>query len=162
MRFRSYDEILSGENMTEPGDGMGNIQNGREATQNGIIYMDIVLFDTAIGDNEYYRVAETNTATRNKAWASDNKPNGASPNPWVKFNRTADAAFTALLAKYAFIENLTAREIVITDPNNNQKPVAGMTSGQAISTDYTASLVPQSVRGNVRIWAGYDSNTPNL
>lgn len=162
MRFRSYAAIISG-NTDECGDGYGNIQNGRLPGTDGVVYMDVVLFDGAQGDNEYYRVAETNTATRNRIWAVNNPPvvNGSVGAAWVKFNRTADAAFTALLAKYAYIENLTAAEIVITD--SQQHPVAGMTRGSG--TDIYPSgqnPIDDSKRGSVRIWAGYNGGTANL
>jgi hypothetical protein len=114
-------------------------------------------------------VAPTNTDTCNQAWAQDNPPatSGTTNAAWVRFNRMGDAAFQALLAKYAYIENLTAKEIVVTKDN---KPVAGISSGTAVGSDGTQHSViangnyntATTDKGNVRIWAGYSDETADL
>lgn len=167
MRFRSYAGIISGGNTEECGDGYGNIQTGTTPYIDGVIYKDIVIFDGDSGDGDYYYVDPEDSATHNKGWATRNPPanNGNVNTFWVRFNDMGDAAFKALLAKYAYIENLTASEIVITD-GQMQKPIAGMTrSSASAETIYPTSdddPLKNINRGSVRIWAGYDSTSGNL
>ena len=157
MRFRSYTAIANG---TE-NPWYGNIQNGTTPYEDGVIYKDIIIFDGANGDNSYYYVVPTNQDARGPQWAANNPPANASTgqvgSAWVHFINMGDAAFQALLAKYAYIENLTANEIIIT---RNNSPVAGMTRGTAV--DPSHNPLPGITRGNIRIWAGFDPSTGDL
>lgn len=161
MRFRSYEAIRLGTDYNDYGD----IQNGTTPFRDGVIYKDIVIFDGGSGDNSYYYIAPSNIETRSPMWAGANPPATFNPyavgSAWVHFTDMGNACFQALLAKYAYIENLTAAEIVITD--SQQNPVAGMTRGSGTGI-YPSGQNPidDSKRGDVRIWAGYNDGTANL
>lgn len=102
------------------------------------------------GNDSYvnYTVNNTNLDTQKPGDSikPDNWPE------WAAFTTFTDAAFHTLLSKYAFIENLTGREIVITD--GSQNPTAGITSGESAATDDSSEIAGMT-RGNIRIWAGY-------
>lgn len=119
-------------------------EDGSQPSSDGITYMDVVLYN-----GSYYRVKTRGIQSQAPADA-----NGNTNSNWILFSPSGDAAFQAFIAKFGFIENLTARELVITDDNNN--PVAGMTRGTAVSGDGDA--ISGVTRGNVRIWAGAISN----
>lgn len=119
-------------------------EDGSQPSSDGITYMDVVLYN-----GSYYRVKARGYQSSAPADA-----NGNTSDSWILFSPSGDAAFQAFIAKFGFIENLTARELVITDDNNN--PVAGMTRGTAVSGDGDA--ISGITRGNVRIWAGAISN----
>ena len=124
--------------------------DGETADENGITYLDIVRYpaDSATG-GAYYRLKPAN---RDGA-ANPSAPvvNGEVSQYWEEFSTPADsAAFQAIIAKYGFIENLTGRELVITDGDNN--PVAGITTGTALDVDNDE--IRGVTRGDVRIWAG--------
>ena len=68
-----------------------------------------------------------------------------------------DAQFiNQLISNKAYIEELSCKEVVITDDNNI---VAGMTSGNAIQHSSLPSFVN---KGDIRIWAGSLPQSGNL
>lgn len=125
-----------------------------EVADNGVTYLDIVRYpaNSATG-GAYYRLKP---AGRTGAANPDYPTNSEY---WEEFSTPADsAAFQAIIAKYGFIENLTGREIVVT--NNDNTPVAGITNGTAVDGDGDA--IDGVNRGNVRIWAGTPEANGNL
>lgn len=132
--------------------------DGDVADSNGVTYLDIVRYpaNSATG-GAYYRLKP---AGRTGA-ANPGAPvvNGEVSQYWEEFSTPADsAAFQAIIAKYGFIENLTGREIVVTNSDNT--PVAGITNGTAVDGDGDA--IDGVNRGNVRIWAGTPAANGNL
>lgn len=69
---------------------------------------------------------------------------------WDKLSDMGPIYTDVLVAMKAYIKELTAEEVIITD---NENIVAGMTSG---NSDKVSS------QGNVRIWAGTDKNSSNI
>lgn len=66
---------------------------------------------------------------------------------WELFSFTSSGAFDTLLANSAYIENLTSKQVVITDgTGQNARIVAGMASGADI-----ASASGNQTVGDVRI-----------
>lgn len=129
-----------------------------ETADNGVTYLDIVRYpaDSATG-GAYYRLKPANR----EGAANPSAPvvNGEVSQYWEEFSTPADsAAFQAIIAKYGFIENLTGREIVVTNSDNT--PVAGITNGTAVDGDGDA--IDGVNRGNVRIWAGTPEANGNL
>lgn len=130
--------------------------DGDVADENGITYLDIVRYpaNSATGGT-YYRLKPAN---RNYP-ANPSLPTNS--DYWEEFSTPADsAAFDTIIANHGFIKNLTGRELVITDGDNN--PVAGITTGTAI--DVNNDEIQGITRGDVRIWAGspIKNNTSNL
>ena len=128
--------------------------DGEVADSNGVTYLDIVRYpaNSATG-GAYYRLKP---AGRTGA-ANPSVPTNSEY--WEEFSTPADsAAFQAIIAKYGFIENLTGREIVVTNSDNT--PVAGITNGTAVDGDGDA--ISGVNRGNVRIWAGTPAANGNL
>ena len=130
--------------------------DGDVADENGITYLDIVRYpaNSATG-GAYYRLKPAN---RDGA-ANPSLPTNS--DYWEEFSTPADsAAFDTIIANHGFIKNLTGRELVITDGDNN--PVAGITTGTAI--DVNNDEIQGITRGDVRIWAGspIKNNTSNL
>lgn len=105
---------------------------------NGIYYQDYVLYN-----NVYYICTSWQKGTDNN-WSKT--PDSAE---YFKPVSMTDAQFiNQLISNKAYIEELSSKEVVITDDNNI---VAGMTSGNAIQH----SSLPSSVnKGDIRIWAG--------
>lgn len=151
------------------------IQHGDWYTGNraidGVLYMDILEYQggyyrksgstgtverapifTSV-NNSYVNYTVNNTNLDTQQPDDSIKPNNWPE--WAAFTTFTDAAFHTLLSKYAFIENLTGREIVITD--DNQNPTAGITSGQSVATE-DSSAIDGVIRGDVRIWAGYPND----
>lgn len=130
--------------------------DGDVADENGITYLDIVRYpaNSATG-GAYYRLKP---AGRTGA-ANPSLPTNS--DYWEEFSTPADsAAFQAIIAKYGFIENLTGREIVVTNDENT--PVAGITNGSSTAVDADSGLIRNVNRGNVRIWAGTPEANGNL
>lgn len=121
--------------------------DGTEYADDGIRYLDIVYDDNT---GSYYRLDPDRGPNSNARNTRPADINGNVNEGWLLFNAMDDAAFQALIVENGFINNLTARELVITDNNNN--PVAGMTRGTAVEGDGDA--LDGVTRGNVRIWAG--------
>ena len=119
----------------------------------GVYYVDVVKY-TSGNNTTYYKCKDSITYTAN------NKP--ASPatdtTHWEVYTPQADSFFDSLLANSAYIENLTSKQVVITDTVNNQtKIVAGMTSGSVAGTELDGTTT-----GDVRIWAGEMSTAGSL
>ena len=129
-----------------------------EVAENGITYLDIVRYpaDSATG-GAYYRLKPADRAAKGEGAANPDYP--TNNEYWEEFSTPADsAAFQAIIANYGFIENLTGREIVVTNSDNT--PVAGITNGTAVDGDGDA--ISGVNRGNVRIWAGTPEANGNL
>lgn len=118
--------------------------NGQVVESDGIKYLDIVVYG-----NSLFYCDDITTANNNAPYDDVNKRVNAG---WVMFNNTLAEYINVLVARYADIENLTARNIVVTNSNNDI--VGGMTSGNAIPT----SLENTQNVDSVRIWAGPISN----
>jgi len=120
------------------------IMAGHNIAKDGNIYIDVIHYTNDI----YYRLKQAGGDKK----ISDIK-NGHLPGTdwWITYENNDSAAFQSLIAKYGFIENLTSRELVITDDENN--PVAGLTSGKATATE-DSDAIKDMERGSVRIWAG--------
>lgn len=124
------------------------IEDGTTADSNGVKFMDVVYTN----GGSYYRIKTR--SLRSSVNAPESVVNGViqiNTAQWVEFAPSADAAFQNIIARNAFIQNLTGREIIITDSNNN--PVAGLTGSQAITGDGGENLTAAQ-RGDIRIWAG--------
>lgn len=107
---------------------------------NGIYYQDYVLYN-----NVYYICTSWQKGTDNN-WSKT--PDSAE---YFKPVSMTDAQFiNQLISNKAYIEELSSKEVVITDDN---EIVAGMTSGKKIGE---ASNLNGKVnnKGDVRIWAG--------
>lgn len=75
---------------------------------------------------------------------------------WEQFQPMSEAVFNALLAKSAYIENLTvSKDLVITDGEN--VPTAGMTGTSSTINTANGGTVTTG-QGDIRIWAGYPTN----
>lgn len=129
MRIKSWDSIGASE----------MIEDGTTASSDGTTYLDVVEYG-----GSYYRI-KTRTL---KSSATAPETNGSiNSTYWDIFAPSGNSSFNALIAQSAFIANLTAREVVITE---NNTPVAGLTSGTA----QTGDSITTAQRGSVRIWAG--------
>ena len=118
--------------------------NGETAVD-GVYYLDVVKYISG-STTSYYKCISDVTYT------SSNKPaNPTDSTHWEVFTPQSDAWFETMLANSAYIENLTSKQVVITDNNNI---VAGMTSGTITGTELENEVTP----GNVRIWAGSTTN----
>ena len=113
---------------------------------NGIYYQDYVLYN-----NVYYICTSWQKGTDDQ-WSKT--PDSAE---YFKPVSMTDAQFiNQLISNKAYIEELSSKEVIITDNNNI---VAGMTSGSAIQH----SSLPSSVnKGDIRIWAGSLPQSGNL
>lgn len=171
VRMRSWNKLSEKDASAEGADKLGPIRN-EDADDDGVLYKDVVLYET-----RYFYIEPSSTVDRSIEAIKSNPPivkgNVNTDYGWHEIELMTDSAFQVMLAKYAFIENLTAREIVVTDADND--PKAGITSGKATSgsvakDDYTRQLVPDIWRdsntrpkeGNVRFWGGFDSSTGDL
>ena len=152
----------------------GSYYTGEAVDANdGVKYLDIVHYnynasghtgDPVYTGGSYYRLKPGQTGsstgpiqpTSEGAVIPPADENGAVNNDyWIEFASPSDsAAFQALIAEYGYISNLTGRELIITD---NGTPVAGITSGHAVTGDGGEGLTDEN-RGNIRIWAGTPEN----
>ena len=114
----------------------------------GVYYLDVVKY-TSGNSTSYYKCKDSITYSGSKpaSPASDSTH-------WEVYTPAADSWFDSLLANSAYIENLTSKQVVITDGNNI---VAGMASGSDI-----AAASGNSTVGNVRIWAGTPTTNNDL
>ena len=123
--------------------------NGTEAISqdnDGTYYLDIVSYN-----GDYYKCVN-NTTKGNTTPDQDTTGNG---HHWELFAFTSAAAFDTMLANNARINNLTSRQIVVTDSDNTV--VGGMTS----SSSQNATIEGRTI-GDVRIWAGETTSNGNL
>lgn len=113
---------------------------------NGIYYQDYVMYK-----NVYYICTSWQKGTDDQ-WSKT--PDSAE---YFKPVSMTDAQFiNQLISNKAYIEELSSKEVVITD---NDNIVAGMTSGNAIQH----SSLPSSInKGDIRIWAGNIPQSGNL
>lgn len=113
---------------------------------NGIYYQDYVMYK-----NVYYICTSWQKGTDDQ-WSKT--PDSAE---YFKPVSMTDAQFiNQLISNKAYIEELSSKEVVITD---NDNIVAGMTSGNAIQH----SSLPSSInKGDIRIWAGNLPQSGNL
>lgn len=131
----------------EPG---ATYYDGKRAAEGGIFYQDIVLYN-----NMYYACINYETWQTDKNNIDKNNP--AKSDAFQPFTINNNTFCDLLAANKAYIKEISSNEIVIFDDNN--KIVAGMTSGKAV--DEKSDLydkVDKNGKGNVRIWAGDISN----
>lgn len=115
--------------------------NGETAVD-GVYYLDVVKYVSG-STTSYYKCISDVTYT------SSNKPSDPSTDStnWEAFTPQSDAWFETMLANSAYIENLTSKQVVITDSNNNI--VAGMTSSDDAADETSLDNVDKVI-----IWAG--------
>lgn len=104
-----------------------------ELAQNGVFYEDVVAYG-----NDLYLCIRNN--------------DGVLPTDttyWQPFQTMSSASFNTMLAESAYIQNLTAKQIVIT--NDQNVPVAGVINGTYITS--SEGLNEQADNG-IRIFAG--------
>lgn len=112
--------------------------DGTVATSDGVMYQDVVVY------NNLYYVCVNHDGLKANNWTQT----PGSTEYWQKMSVTDSFVTEKIAANKAYIEELSSKEVVITD---NDTIVAGMTSGSALKN----SKLPSSVnKGDVRIWAG--------
>lgn len=131
----------------EPG---ATYYDGKRAAEGGIFYQDIVLYN-----NMYYACINYETWQTDKNNIDKNNP--AKSDAFQPFTINNNTFCDLLAANKAYIKEISSNEIVIFDDNN--KIVAGMTSGKAVDekSDLKDKVTTEG-KGNVRIWAGDISN----
>lgn len=153
-RFRGW-SVLNTDN--DPEGKNTPIGIGAVAGASGIIYKDIIVYN-----NEYFYIAPSYTGPldpqtiKNKGVPKDSQGNVNSIYQYIPM--VGDAAFQTLLARVAYIENLTAKEVIIVKDN---KPVAGMTSGDSYTT-LPDDVILGTGSDAVRIWSGFNAASGNL
>lgn len=112
---------------------------------NGIYCLDVVRYVSG-QTTSYYKCKADVTCSNNKpaSPASD-------PSHWETYTPQSDSWFETMLANSAYINQLSAKQVIITDGN---AVVAGMASSADVASASGANTV-----GNVRIWAG-EPETP--
>ena len=108
-------------------------------TQVGDAFWQDFVSHTVNGISNYYICTKQNSGKEPGVSGSDNY--------WSLLSYTDDMFVNNLVAKKANIGELSANEILITDSSNTVK--AGMTNGKSTNV---------SGQGDVRIWAGSNSN----
>lgn len=112
--------------------------DGTIATTDGTMYQDVVAY------NNLHYVCVNHDGLKANNWTQT----PGSTEYWQKMSVTDSFVTDKIAANQAYIEELSSKEVVITD---NDTIVAGMTSGSALKN----SKLPSSVnKGDVRIWAG--------
>lgn len=145
IRLSDWSTATSGRNYWNGGTRVGD-NNSATGDNTGTYYLDIVSYN-----GDYYKCV-SNTTKGNTTPNNDIDP---TTGHWELFSFTSSGAFDTLLSNSAYIDSLTAKQVVVTDGNNTVQ--GGMTSGKAISTTleggntYNKSQVQV---GDVRIWAG--------
>ena len=120
--------------------------DGKRDAENGTFYQDVVLYE-----NMYYVCVNTDAGNDN-GWNLTPDVAGY----WSAFSLSPNVVADLVVANKEFIKELSSNELVIFD---DQKIVAGMTSGKAV--DESSPLngkVTTEGKGDVRIWAGEISN----
>lgn len=125
--------------------------DGTIAASDGVKYQDIVIYY-----NKYYVCVNHNGIAGLTTGWNTTPP---STSYWQNMAVTEDFVADKIAANQAYIEELSSKEVVITDGDTI---VAGMTSGEAINS--SSSLNGKvTEKGNVRIWAGkMDDNSTDL
>lgn len=145
LRLRgNYSDITA----VEDGEEWKFFDGKRAAASDGVLYQDVVLYS-----NTYYVCINSETGKADN-WAT--APDSASY--WSPISIGEDEFKNLLIANKAYIKELSSEEIVIMD---DDKIVAGMTSGKAISdsSDLNGKVTD---KGDVRIWAGEMQTSGNL
>lgn len=134
--------------------------NGTLAASDGITYLDVIWVNEGTPQSpeiNYYKCVNDHT--------SASSGNFSVGNNWELYTMMSDSVFNTILARSAYITNLTAKQVVITD---NNVVVAGMASGTAINaasgvgTNGTVSETVDDTVESVRIWAGTPATSGNL
>ena len=116
--------------------------NDGSVAENGVFYEDVVMYG-----NDLYRCIRSNTG-------------GVLPTDttyWEKFQTMSATSFEAMIANSAYIRNLTAKQIVIT--NDQNAPVAGIINGTYITS---SEGLNEQVDNGVRIFAGTIPNNGSV
>ena len=79
---------------------------------------------------------------------------------WELFTPSGNAAFDTMLAKSAYIANLTSKQVIVVDDEFN--PVAGMVSGAASSVDPIPETDNFTNEHGIRIFAGKLDNSGDI
>lgn len=153
MRLRDW------ENNTDYCDGTTPI------TGESILYLDVVKVTERVTINSqpvdqinYYKCVHTHKSSASPATFATDKA-VTSPNIlWQEYALIGDGAFNTLIANSGLINNLTAKQVVITKTESNQEVIkAGLTSSSAIpslSIPKEGSGTVSTNTSNVVFWAG--------
>lgn len=180
IRFKNFNALSGGD----------LVYNGFTPDGSGLYYKDIIYRE---GDNNYYYItpnlpaslpenvsiggySEIGQAICTGDFIHDNFDELSRAGIIIVIQAMSDGAFQTLLAKYAFVENFTAREIVVTGSDGS--PLAGITQSEATyytkdaqgntvpiesgSNDYVTRVMSEIYRGSVRIWAGLPNGSSDL
>lgn len=145
----SSSQTLKGSPLRNRGAWSSSIQyfDGTTQSDGGLFYQDFVSYThTVVADGQSKNVTDFFVC---KKQCSNIVPTNT--NYWDKLSDMGPIYTEVLVAMKAYIQELTAEEVIITD---NENIVAGMTSGES---DRVSS------QGNVRIWAGTnDKDASNI
>lgn len=136
-----------------------NSYNDGTTAEKGIYYLDVVQYG-----NELFKCIESHKPQT----ANDHPLSEGFSGKWSKINAMSDAAFHTLLAKDSYIENLTAKQIVITKKQQTiggetiDVPVAGMVNSDYVTQKRVDGTDNISSDCGVRIFAGTIPATGNL
>jgi len=135
-RIRKWKSVLG------PDDA--NWNNGTNVeTNSGVRFIDVVTY------NGNYYVCK---------YAGTTSVPGTNADHWALLNRGEDSAYNMIVSNFMATNSLTAKQVVITDSNENV--VAGMVSGNLVSSEFGAWASNNS--NGIRIFAGDRSNGSNI
>lgn len=145
----SSSQTLKGSPLRNRGSWASNVQyfDGTTQSDGGLFYQDFVSYThTVVADGQSKNVTDFFVC---KKQCSNVIPTNT--DYWDKLSDMGPIYTEVLVAMKAYIQELTAEEVIITD---NENIVAGMTSGKSDKV---------SSQGNVRIWAGTnDKDASNI
>lgn len=145
----SSSQTLKGSPLRNRGSWASNVQyfDGTTQSDGGLFYQDFVSYThTVVADGQSKNVTDFFVC---KKQCSNVVPTNT--DYWDKLSDMGPIYTEVLVAMKAYIQELTAEEVIITD---NENIVAGMTSGKSDKV---------SSQGNVRIWAGTnDKDASNI
>lgn len=145
----SFSQTLKGSPLRNRGAWQAGVQyfDGTTQSDGGLFYQDFVSYThSVVTDGASKNVTDFYVCKRQ---CTSIVPTNT--NYWDKLSDMGPIYTDVLVAMKAYIKELTAEEVIITD---NENIVAGMTSG---NSDKVSS------QGNVRIWAGTnDKNASNI
>ena len=127
--------------------------NDGTVVESGIFYKDVVQYDDEL-------FVCLNPGTTNRPWTLNNDRERIYSNDWSKVQAMNQASFELLIANSAYIKNLTAKQVVITD--NNDKPVAGIVNGTYVAQIRKEGTDNIESDCGVRFFAGSIPATGNL
>ena len=111
-----------------------------EANHGGIAYTDVVLYQ-----DSYYKCLTAGTTVR-----PDQDTQGTN---WSLFTLSGDAAFDTMLAKSAYIESLTSKQVVVTDGNDDAVGgLIGSNSAEVVGSGVSNN--PSDGTGKVILFSG--------